>query len=156
MIITCENCAKTFNIQDKLIPDEGRLLQCGSCNHKWFFKIDKLNITPEKQENNISSKKKNNKNLQENSIIDTNDITPKTEDETKEETIVKKKNIKSNKKSKYLKNLTVVIISIIALIILADTFKYQLNNYIPGINSLLNNLYETLKDIFLFFNDLIN
>tara|TARA_B100001121_G_scaffold308341_1_gene332122 strand:+ start:2628 stop:3098 length:471 start_codon:yes stop_codon:yes gene_type:complete len=156
MIITCENCAKTFNIQDKLIPDEGRLLQCGSCNHKWFFKIDKLNITPEKQENNITSKKTNNKNLQESSIIETNDINPKTDDETKEETIVKKKNIKSNKKSKYLKNLTVVIISIIALIILADTFKYQLNNYIPGINSLLNNLYETLKDIFLFFNDLIN
>tara|TARA_Y100001936_G_scaffold244716_1_gene285561 strand:- start:726 stop:1196 length:471 start_codon:yes stop_codon:yes gene_type:complete len=156
MIITCENCAKTFNIQDKLIPDEGRLLQCGSCNHKWFFKIDKLNITPEKQENNITSKKTNNKNLQKSSIIETNDINPKTDDETKEETIVKKKNIKSNKKSKYLKNLTVVIISIIALIILADTFKYQLNNYIPGINSLLNNLYETLKDIFLFFNDLIN
>ena len=156
MIITCENCTKTFNIQDKLIPDEGRLLQCGSCNHKWFFKIDKLNITPEKQENNITSKKTNNKNLQESSIIETNDINPKTDDETKEETIVKKKNIKSNKKSKYLKNLTVVIISIIALIILADTFKYQLNNYIPGINSLLNNLYETLKDIFLFFNDLIN
>ena len=156
MIITCENCAKTFNIQDKLIPDEGRLLQCGSCNHKWFFKIDKLNITPEKQENNITSKKTNNKNLQESSIIETNDINPKTDDETKEETIVKKKNIKSNKKSKYLKNLTVVIISIIALIILADTFKSQLNNYIPGINSILNNLYETLKDIFLFFNDLIN
>ena len=24
MIITCENCAKSFNIQDSLIPNEGR------------------------------------------------------------------------------------------------------------------------------------
>ena len=38
MIITCEKCNKTFNIQDNLIPNEGRLLQCGSCSYKWFFK----------------------------------------------------------------------------------------------------------------------
>ena len=37
MIITCEKCSKTFNIQDKLVPEKGRLLQCGNCNHKWFF-----------------------------------------------------------------------------------------------------------------------
>ena len=41
-----------------------------------------------------------------------------------------------------------------ALIILLDTFKYQLNNYIPGLNSILNNLYESLKDLSLFFKDL--
>ena len=38
MIITCEKCSKKFNIQDHLIPPEGRFLQCGSCNHKWFYK----------------------------------------------------------------------------------------------------------------------
>ena len=46
--------------------------------------------------------------------------------------------------------------TIIAIIIFLDTFKYQLNNYIPGINSVLNNLYETLKDLSLFFKDLVN
>ena len=37
MIIACEKCSKTFNIQDKLVPEKGRLLQCGNCNHKLFF-----------------------------------------------------------------------------------------------------------------------
>ena len=38
MIITCEKCSKKFNIEDNLIPENGRELQCGSCNHVWFFK----------------------------------------------------------------------------------------------------------------------
>ena len=38
MIITCNNCNKKFDIDSTLIPDKGRLLQCASCDHKWFFK----------------------------------------------------------------------------------------------------------------------
>ena len=38
MIISCENCNKRFEVGDNLIPEEGRLLQCSSCDHKWFFK----------------------------------------------------------------------------------------------------------------------
>ena len=44
MIIDCPNCNKKFDIDQNLIPSNGRLLQCGSCNHKWFFK---LNVTNE-------------------------------------------------------------------------------------------------------------
>ena len=40
MIINCPNCDKKFEIDKKLILPDGRLLQCGSCNHKWFFKIE--------------------------------------------------------------------------------------------------------------------
>ena len=65
--------------------------------------------------------------------------------------------MKKNKNNpKIVKNSLVFIISIIALIILLDTFKFQLNNYIPGLDSLLNNLYESLKDLSLFFKDLVN
>ena len=32
MIITCEKCSKKFDIDDKLIPKEGRKLQCGIIN----------------------------------------------------------------------------------------------------------------------------
>ena len=42
MLIECENCNKKFEIEESLIPKDGRLLQCGSCNHKWFFSIDKI------------------------------------------------------------------------------------------------------------------
>ena len=38
MIITCPRCQKSFNIDDKLIPIEGRLVKCGACDHTWFFK----------------------------------------------------------------------------------------------------------------------
>ena len=39
MIITCPNCNKQFKIDNSLIPDDGRDLQCGSCNHVWFYNI---------------------------------------------------------------------------------------------------------------------
>ena len=41
MIISCPNCNKRFNIDQSLIPDEGRLLQCSNCMHKWHFIIKK-------------------------------------------------------------------------------------------------------------------
>ena len=41
MIITCPRCQKSFNIDDKLIPTEGRLVKCGACDHTWFFKPTK-------------------------------------------------------------------------------------------------------------------
>ena len=48
----------------------------------------------------------------------------------------------------------VVIISFVALVILADTFKNSLNLIIPGFDLILNSLYETIKDIALFIEDL--
>ena len=56
MIISCTNCSKKFNIDEILIPENGRLLQCSSCNHKWHYRI------PEKEnqikDNVILSEKK--------------------------------------------------------------------------------------------------
>ena len=40
MIITCPNCNKQFKIDKSLIPNEGRDLQCGSCNHFWFYEFE--------------------------------------------------------------------------------------------------------------------
>ena len=45
MIITCEQCLKKFEIESSLIPKKGRLLQCSSCSHKWFYKRDILEET---------------------------------------------------------------------------------------------------------------
>ncbi len=41
MIIICENCNKKFEVNSKLIPKTGRTIQCGSCNHVWFFNKNK-------------------------------------------------------------------------------------------------------------------
>ena len=40
MIIQCINCNKKFDVDSSLIPIEGRNIQCGSCDHVWFFKLD--------------------------------------------------------------------------------------------------------------------
>ena len=44
MIISCPSCKKSFQIDENLIPVEGRNLQCGSCGHVWFFKNEKKNL----------------------------------------------------------------------------------------------------------------
>ena len=62
--------------------------------------------------------------------------------------------IKKNQSSKFLSYLVVFIISLGALIILLDTLKTPLINIFPGLEVLLFNLYETLKDIKLFIIDL--
>ena len=49
MIIDCPVCNKKFDIDQDLIPTDGRLLQCGSCNHKWFFKLNINEKKPEKE-----------------------------------------------------------------------------------------------------------
>ena len=64
-----------------------------------------------------------------------------------------KKNVN---KINYIKFFLVIIISIVALILILDTFKDILIKIFPNIKILLNNLYETLKDISLFFYDLIS
>ena len=57
-------------------------------------------------------------------------------------------------KSKF-KFFLVLIISILAMILLIDTFKMQISIVFPEIIKILNNLYESLTDIYLFFKDLI-
>jgi len=147
MIITCEKCSKKFNIQDNLIPTEGRLLQCGSCKHKWFFKNPKSEI--------VSKKEEVIKETNEEKIVE-KDIEVATENIKNDEKKEIKNINKTTKKPKIIKNTLVFIISLIALIILVDTFKNQLENYLPGVNSILNNLYESLEDLSLFLKDLIN
>ena len=55
MIITCPCGDKKFNVDASLIPQEGRTLQCGFCDRKWFFKSEntKEEINKYKEENNL-------------------------------------------------------------------------------------------------------
>ena len=39
MIIECPNCNKKFNLDQKLIPQNGRTLKCSSCSHIWHHKV---------------------------------------------------------------------------------------------------------------------
>ena len=146
MIITCPNCNKQFKIDNSLIPDEGRDLQCGSCSHIWFYKIEEINneILELKQE--ITSK--------EIEIKAKNEIKEKKIEEKKQQEEINKKK-KENKGSKFFSYLIVFVISFVALIILLDTLKTPLINVFPGLEIILFNLFETLQDIKLFIIDLI-
>ena len=159
MIITCNNCNKKFDIDSNLIPDKGRLLQCASCDHKWFFKKEDLEntVSPKVFDQNSSSTN------EEKSVLDV----PKDEAEVVLEEEIKEKieiNISENtqvntkpkkqKKFKILNIFVVVIISFVAFIIIVDTFKYPIGQVVPNIEFILYNLYESIKDISLFIRDL--
>ena len=157
MIISCENCNKRFEVDDNLIPEQGRLLQCSSCDHKWFFKKTEKLI--EKNEPKKIIKENDNKILSETFIektIEEEEITSTTvNEENLSEIDYEKPQIKKDKKTNYLKMFIVIIITFVAIIIIVDTFKHQISFIYPDIEILLSNLYESLRDINLFLRDLI-
>ena len=157
MIISCENCNKRFEVSDNLIPEEGRLLQCSSCDHKWFFKKTEKLI--EKKEPKKIIKEDDNKILNETFVektIEEEEITSITvNEENLSEIDDEEPQIKKDKKTNYLKIFIVIIITFIAIIIIIDTFKHQIIFIYPDIEILLSNLYESLRDINLFLRDLI-
>ena len=169
MIISCPNCNKQFKIEPSLIPDNGRDVKCGSCDHVWFYKLeDKTedntrkplplsdHFADEKIENKIDSKiiENNNEPNGTSSHKNIDDKKDKSEDKIVEKQIPVKNKIKKNTSSKFFSYLVVSIISFVALIILIDTLKVPLINVFPGLEILLFNLFEILKDIKLFIIDL--
>mgnify|MGYP003342634627 FL=1 len=160
MIISCPECNKRFNIDQNLIPEDGRLLQCSNCMHKWHFiieKKEKIIEQPIKSEEIITESKN-----QEKKINPSQEFIP-IEDETvekklKKEQKVKKKEQKRKKKDKPIKLLNmiiVIIISMAALIIIIDTFRIELSKYMPFLNPMLDSFYAIIADINSFIKDLI-
>ena len=47
MRITCPNCGAQYAVDDRLIPDEGRDVQCSSCGHTWFQLHPDAQLEPE-------------------------------------------------------------------------------------------------------------
>ena len=154
MIIVCPCDQKSFNIDDKLIPNEGRLVKCGVCNHTWFFKpsenIEKKqdtatpNTSIEEEENREFIRVKQNKEAIKTKV-------DKTKENKKYLPAIKRKKSKN-----FSKVFLVFLITIIAIVILIDTFKVPLGYIIPNINFYLDNLYQSLIDIKLFTINLIN
>ena len=159
MIISCIKCSKKFTVNSDLIPNEGRTIQCGSCNHIWFFKKNE-------QSEIIIKDKEFKKDL--DFLINDNQLTESDNHSINEDKLIDKNIIKENSDSfkkknntnftigRFLSYLIVLIISFIALIILLDTFKNPLESVFPNLEFLLFSLFETLKDIDLFVKDLFN
>ena len=150
MLIECENCNKKFELDSNLIPENGRELQCGSCEHIWFFK-KKINIIEKKEiieDQNINIEKEQIKKK----IKKVKKELHEDEKHKKEYNIDQKV---EKKDYNILKIFLVLIITFIAIIIVIDTFKSQLSFIYPNLDNLLNNLYQSITDVVLFFKDLI-
>ena len=162
MIIECTNCNKKFRVDDDLIPENGREIICGSCNYAWHFKPEKTNeksLVPDNEMIDLQKKTdQNDTDFHEDFSNITSEKNPKNDQikiskETNVDFKIDKKN-KYSKTSNFFSYLIVIIISFFALIILVDTIKSPLINIFPGLEIVLFNLFETLKDVRLFITDL--
>jgi len=181
MIISCIKCQKKFSVDDKLIPELGRILECGSCLHQWHYipvLLINKNIDTNKTEGIIKNdepvifdKKTNEKkiipdvdnNNNKNSIpnfendnvqvepVNVNAQVEPVNDNVQVEPVIENK----KKKSNFLNKLLVIIITFVAVIIILDTFRDQLLSIFPSLDLYLNSLYNVLTDIFLFVTNLI-
>ena len=162
MIIECPSCKKKFNIDINLIPAEGRNLQCGSCDHIWFYKKrDPISESLQINEDIAIKKKEDSEKLNDDKSKDQLIRKPveenkksKSEPPEIKETESKPEIIKKTQSRKFFSYLIVFVISLGVLIVLLDTLKTPLINIFPGLEVFLFNLYETLKDIKLFIIDL--
>ena len=167
MIIACNNCNKKFDIDSSLIPDKGRLLQCASCDHKWFFKkevlentvnpivedIDSINVFDQNSSSTNEEERVSDVAKDEVEVDLKEEIKEKNEININESTQINNK-LKKQKNFKILNIFIVAIISSVAFIIIVDTFKYPIGKIVPNIEFILYNLYESIKDISLFIRDL--
>ena len=163
MIIECPACSKKFNIDEKLIPDEGRLLKCGNCEHTWFYKKEeKKNL--EAETTKISQIKENKSEINidpvKEPIKQTKKIrkkiskkSPTIESTSKELVSIDKNSV--SRENKIIKKIFLIIISIMALILLIDTFKNQISVIFPGILKMSDSLYLVINDLKLFIKDLV-
>ena len=153
MIIECINCSKIFDVNSDLIPSTGRTIQCGSCNHVWFFNPNKANLKINEEIQPKISIPINTKKIKD---IKSNKKTEQLNKTEKKKFEVTKYQAKpSFNITKLLSYILVSIVSFVALIILIDTFKSVLYVVFPGLELMIFSLFETLKDIQLFIKDLI-
>jgi len=159
MIVKCNKCKKKFNLDDRLIPDKGRLLKCGNCHNEWFFKLNQKSNFDFQYENKNTNKfvEKDQEPSKSISSVSEIKIPINHENLQLDKSDKQNKSEKKEDKSKYILNNTIlIIITLIAIIILFDTFKMYLSKFFPNIIPILDSLYESLHDLNLFVKDLFN
>ena len=163
MIIECPSCSKKFSIDEKLIPDEGRLLKCGNCEHTWFYKKDeKIKLEAENTKISQIEENKSEINIEpvDVPIKETKKIRKKiskkssTKESTSKELVSIDKSSVS-RENNIIKKIFLIIISIIAFILLIDTFKNHISVIFPGIVQMSDSLYLVINDLKLFIKDLV-
>ena len=167
MIINCECGKKKFNVDSSLMPKEGRLLKCGSCSKIWHYtpiietkNDDELDIKI--NENIVKNEVQSDEVINDENFTDINEEVLSEEitdgDEDEENNIKEEKENEENqgKIKMVLVYFIVVVISLLGLIFILDTFKSYLISEFPTITPLFDSFYETFLDFKLFVKDLAN
>ena len=164
MIINCECGKKKFNIDSSLIPEEGRLLKCGSCSKIWHYtpvletKNDE-DLDVKIDENIIKNDVHSNEVINNENFTDTNQgvlSEENTEDEKIDIKDEKENEEKDGKIKIVLIYFIIILVSLLGFIFLLDTFKSYLLGVFPGIAPFFDSFYQTVLDIKLFIKDLTN
>ena len=175
MIITCPCNKKKFKIDANLIPSTGRELKCGSCGHVWFYNNESKDEILNKIEinNKLETQNKKFEDKSLNLSPELKDVLIKNEDNAilkKVKTSVelvensnnfpkninkKKRNKKKEKPISFINKIISSLITLIAIIVLIDTFRNEIINFLPGLNPAFNSFYAIIADINSFIKDLI-
>ena len=156
MIIECINCNKVFEVNSELIPENGRTIQCGSCNHVWFYNPKIADIKKEiKQDVEIDVKEKPTLSQTENEAKTFKEESYSKLKDKKNYEITKYKPKKSLSFIKLLSYLIVLLITFVALLVVIDTFSKYLYQLFPSLELVIFSLFEILIDIKLFIKDLV-
>ena len=168
MIIICPCGKKKFNVDSSAIPADGRLLKCGTCSEVWHYKIPTSEQNILEELNNIENQKtetteeNTDEVIKKKEIISPNINTAKSKrrkikdkNESKSKELVSIEKNTEIKENKIIKNIFLTLISLIAFILLIDTFKNQISQVFPGIINISDSLYLVINDLKLFIKDLL-
>ena len=145
MIINCQSCNKKFEINDQLIPVNGRLVQCGFCNSKWHQlpQIEATKVEPIDKKEELDKPKKL--------------IKKRIDIQKEEKNLTISRSVKTKTKTKsigFFNLILIVLISTVAIFLVIETFKIQIIAFWPQADIYINHVYETLENIFILIKDL--
>ena len=133
-------------------------MKCGNCDHTWFYKKEEnLKLETETIKINEIEENKSEINIEpvDVPIKETKKIRKKiskkssTKESTSKELVSIDKSSVS-RENNIIKKIFLIIISIIAFILLIDTFKNHISVIFPGIVQLSDSLYLVINDLKLF------
>ena len=128
-------------------------MQCSNCKHEWFYTKNTIPVDDNKDE--LS---KDDFTQESFGILDQEE--DRYNEEIAEDKTVELEKPKTSKKQEgkrlnFFKLLLVFVISFAAFILIVDTFIIQISEYVPFAEKYLDNLYQSIIDISLFFQNLI-
>ena len=171
MIITCNCGLKKFSLPDNSIPAAGRMVQCGSCGLKWKqFPVNEINKTePISNIEKIASKPKQvqPKVQKAKKVKKTNVRKPREINLYSPEYLAKKHGIKLNADVEKIKvdekvsfgfyNFLILLI-VITIALARSLFFFQdfIIQYFPFSEYYLNYLFESIRNMFEIWKNLIS